>query len=234
MTLTDKLLYFWFGTNNLTKSVEKREVWFKATPEFDKAIADNFLNAYEKAAANELDYLCNDQSGCLTLIVLLDQVPRNLFRNSGKAYATDQKARSIAYDAIRKGYDKNASLWHKVFFYLPLQHSEGITDQHRSVELFTKLNIKSAREAAIGHQEVIEKFEVGPDQVVEVMGLMGDPSDHIPGVTGVGPKTAAELIQKFGSIKSLYERIDEVEKEKVKEKLEGLRQIKRWEGLNKD
>jgi DNA polymerase-1 len=68
--------------------------------------------------------------------------------------------------------------------------------------------------------DVIEKFGVGPGQVIEVMGLMGDSSDHIPGVAGVGPKTAAELIQKFGSIKSLYERIDEVEKKKVKEKLE--------------
>ena len=56
-------------------------------------------------------------------------------------------------------------------------------------------------------------------RVIEVMGLMGDSSDHIPGVAGVGPKTAADLIQKFGSIKSLYERIDEVEKKKVKEKL---------------
>jgi len=68
-------------------------------------------------------------------------------------------------------------------------------------------------------KEVIEKFGVGPEQVIEVMGLMGDSSDHIPGVAGVGPKTAAELILKFGSIKSLYERIDEVEKKKVKEKL---------------
>ena len=68
--------------------------------------------------------------------------------------------------------------------------------------------------------DVIEKFGVGPGQVIEVMGLMGDSSDHIPGVAGVGPKTAAELIQKFGSIKSLYERIDKVEKKKVKEKLE--------------
>ena len=68
--------------------------------------------------------------------------------------------------------------------------------------------------------DVIEKFGVGPSQVIEVMGLMGDSSDHIPGVAGVGPKTAAELIQKFGSIKSLYERIDEVEKKKGKEKLE--------------
>ena len=67
--------------------------------------------------------------------------------------------------------------------------------------------------------EVIEKFGVGPEQVIEVMGLMGDSSDNIPGVTGVGPKTATELIQNFGSIKTLYERIDEVDKKKIKEKL---------------
>jgi DNA polymerase I len=69
-------------------------------------------------------------------------------------------------------------------------------------------------------KEVLEKFGVPPEKVIEVMGLMGDSSDNIPGVTGVGPKTAAELIQKFGSIESLYKRIEEVEKKKVKEKLE--------------
>ena len=69
-------------------------------------------------------------------------------------------------------------------------------------------------------KEVAEKFGVQADKVVEVMGLMGDSSDHIPGVTGVGPKTAAELIRKFGSIEALYKRIDEVEKKNVKEKLE--------------
>ena len=69
-------------------------------------------------------------------------------------------------------------------------------------------------------KEVAEKFGVQADKVVEVMGLMGDSSDHIPGVTGVGPKTAAELIRKFGSIEALYKRIDEVEKKNLKEKLE--------------
>ena len=69
-------------------------------------------------------------------------------------------------------------------------------------------------------KEVVEKFGVQADKVVEVMGLMGDSSDHIPGVKGVGPKTAAELIRKFGSIEALYKRIDEVEKKNVKEKLE--------------
>ena len=69
-------------------------------------------------------------------------------------------------------------------------------------------------------KEVVEKFGVQADKVVEVMGLMGDSSDHIPGVAGVGPKTAAELIREFGSIEALYQRIDEVEKKNVKEKLE--------------
>ena len=69
-------------------------------------------------------------------------------------------------------------------------------------------------------KEVVEKFGVQANKVVEVMGLMGDSSDHIPGVAGVGPKTAAELIRKFGSIEALYKRIDEVEKKNVKEKLE--------------
>ena len=69
-------------------------------------------------------------------------------------------------------------------------------------------------------KEVVEKFGVKPDKGIEVMGLMGDSSDNIPGVKGVGPKTAAELIQKFGSIEGLYQRIDEVDKKKLKEKLE--------------
>jgi DNA polymerase-1 len=71
-----------------------------------------------------------------------------------------------------------------------------------------------------GHEEVIEKFGVVPDQVIEVMGLMGDSSDNIPGVKGVGPKTATDLIQKFGSIAGIYENLDGIEKAKLRDKLE--------------
>ena len=70
-----------------------------------------------------------------------------------------------------------------------------------------------------GVEEVEEKFGVTLDKVIDVMGLMGDSSDHIPGVKGVGPKTASELIRKFSSMHELYERIDEVDKAKLKEKL---------------
>jgi DNA polymerase-1 len=68
--------------------------------------------------------------------------------------------------------------------------------------------------------EVIDKFGVPPDKVIEVMGLMGDSSDNIPGVKGVGPKTATELIQKYGSIEKLYKNIEKIDKQKLKDKLE--------------
>jgi DNA polymerase-1 len=80
--------------------------------------------------------------------------------------------------------------------------------------------LDTMKEKLFDAKAVQEKFGVGPEQVIDVMGLMGDSSDHIPGVKGVGPKTATELIQKFGSIEILYERLDEIDKKKLREKLE--------------
>ncbi|MGP0630588.1 DNA polymerase I [Nitrospina sp. 32_T5] len=80
--------------------------------------------------------------------------------------------------------------------------------------------LDTMKEKRFGIDDVKEKFGVEPDRVIEVMGLMGDSSDHIPGVKGVGPKTATDLIQKYGSIQGLYEHLDEIDKAKLKEKLE--------------
>ena len=96
MNITQQLLTFWFGKSNVNFKVEKREIWFKSTPEFDASVLKKFKNAYEEAATGKLDYLAKEESGCLALILLLDQIPRNLFRNSSNAYATDNKARSVA------------------------------------------------------------------------------------------------------------------------------------------
>lgn len=75
------------------------------------------------------------------------------------------------------------------------------------------------KEAIVGEPEVRERFGVRPDQVVEVMGLMGDASDNIPGVPGVGEKTAISLIQEFGSIEALKESLDRIQRPKLKETL---------------
>ncbi|MGH7855479.1 MAG: 5'-3' exonuclease [Candidatus Binatia bacterium] len=71
--------------------------------------------------------------------------------------------------------------------------------------------LDSARDRWLGVAEVESKFGVGPDKVIQVMGLMGDPVDNIPGVKGVGEKTAIALIQQFGTLENLFNRLDEVE-----------------------
>ena len=68
-------------------------------------------------------------------------------------------------------------------------------------------------------KKVLEKWGVGPEHIIDLLGLMGDSSDNVPGVQGVGPKTAMKLIQDFGSIENIYEEIDNIENEKMKEKL---------------
>ena len=108
--------------------------------------------------AGALEELKTDTASCLALTLLLDQCPRNLFRHTAKAYAADAQALDVARHALAEGYDANVSPWHRAFFYLPFEHSEDITDQHFSVELFTRLGIVSSLEAAEGHREVIERF----------------------------------------------------------------------------
>ena len=76
------------------------------------------------------------------------------------------------------------------------------------------------KEKRFGVEEVIERFGVRPEQVVEVMGLAGDAIDNIPGVPGIGEKTAIELIKTFGSIENLLAHLDQVPQKKLKENLE--------------
>ncbi len=83
--------------------------------------------------------------------------------------------------------------------------------------------LDTMKNKTLGEAEVEEKFGVKPELVIEVLGLMGDTSDNVPGVAGVGPKTAADLIQKFGSMAGLYEALDSIDKKKLKEKLENDR-----------
>ncbi|HEX6801062.1 MAG TPA: 5'-3' exonuclease H3TH domain-containing protein [Candidatus Binatia bacterium] len=76
--------------------------------------------------------------------------------------------------------------------------------------------LDSAKDRWIGKDEVREKFGVSPEQVIEVMGLMGDAVDNIPGVKGIGEKTAGALIQQFQSLENLYDHLDEIEQMKLR------------------
>ena len=134
--------------------------WFGGGEAFDAECAARFHDLHFAAARRELDAWRGSAEGALALLVLLDQVPRNLFRGSGHAFATDPLALQVAGLALDAGHDAafadEPGL--RGFFYLPFEHSEAIADQDRSVALFTALGDPEYLEYAHAHREVIVRF----------------------------------------------------------------------------
>ena len=138
------------------------EAWFAKDDDFDRTIRDEYEALHHAAARGELADWAADWEGALALILLLDQFPRNLYRNSGHAFATDGLARRIAVDAIADGFDLKAPMPLRIFFYLPLEHSEDPVHQARSVELFEAADDDGgtgdfAKWARL-HRDIIERF----------------------------------------------------------------------------
>ncbi len=96
--------------------------------------------------------------GALALLILLDQIPRNIFRGSGHAFATDPLALHYANRAVDAGLDQQVEPELRAFIYLPFEHSEDIADQRRSVVLFTALGNEEYAKYAQAHLDVIERF----------------------------------------------------------------------------
>ena len=111
------------------------EKWFVRDAAFDAEIAARFAETHLSAARLELRDWARTAEGALALLLLLDQFPRNLYRGSAHAYATDGLARAIAGRAIRAGFDRSVDPSLRPFFYLPFEHSENLADQHVCVTL---------------------------------------------------------------------------------------------------
>lgn len=132
--------------------------WFKKDEAFDAQFKSRFEAAHEAAARGALDDWAADAQGALALLVLLDQYPRNAFRNSARTYATDAKAISIARSAMDAGLDKkidDPAL--RAFFYLPFMHSESLADQERSVVLCEHAAPDNLRYAK-HHRDIVARF----------------------------------------------------------------------------
>jgi len=177
LSLSEDILNFWFEDLDLSREREKREVWFKSTPEFDQAIENNFRAAYEDAAAGRLDELKESREGCLALILILDQFSRNLFRNNAKAFAADAKARELARHALDRGFDEGVSNFVKVFFYLPFEHSEILEDQELALKLLVPMGGEDSVNAAVGHHDAIARFGRFPHRNA-VLGRQNTPEEE--------------------------------------------------------
>ena len=137
------------------------KAWFAKNAAFDEELRQRFGAAHEAAARAELNGWAETAEGALALLLLLDQFPRNLFRGSAHAFATDPLARAAARKAVERGFDEQVELALRQFFYLPFEHSEDSADQAFGVGLAEKLaplgDTECLRWAKI-HQEIIERF----------------------------------------------------------------------------
>ena len=132
--------------------------WFDQDAAFDLAIREEFLAVHEAAARGEHAAWEDSAEGALALIILFDQFPRNMFRGSPHAFATDALARAVARRAIAAGFDQAIDANMRQFFYLPFMHSEFLADQDRCVALYGKLGDPDLSKYATGHRDIIIKF----------------------------------------------------------------------------
>lgn len=136
--------------------------WFKKSDAFDAAIRLKFEPTHHAAARGEHDDWAGAAEGALALLLLLDQFPRNLYRGSAHAFATDPKARAIARAALLAGHDRAAEPILQPFFYLPFEHSEDMGDQDESVRLCADLHDRVGDADTLKwaklHRDIIQRF----------------------------------------------------------------------------
>ncbi|MEM7424168.1 MAG: DUF924 family protein [Pseudomonadota bacterium] len=150
----DAVLDFWIDEIGV-------ERWYVSDPDIDRAIEERFGALHAAAAAGgHRDWMLSAR-GALALLILLDQFSRNLYRGDARAFASDSEARRLAICAIGLGYDLRIAEPERQFFYLPLMHSESLSDQERCLRLFL-LNCPATGGEnvphAIDHRTVIRRF----------------------------------------------------------------------------
>ena len=154
-----------------------RRKWFNGGPAFDAECRTHFEAAHYAASRREFDSWLDSAEGALALCLLLDQIPRNIFRHSGHAFATDALALRYANRAIEATLDQQVEPELRAFFYLPFEHSEVLADQRRALELFEALGIEHYRRYAQAHLDVIVRFGRFPHRN-RVLGRLSTPEEQ--------------------------------------------------------
>jgi uncharacterized protein (DUF924 family) len=157
----ETLLAFWFGAGT-PEHLRPRSAWFTTDPVFDAEVRARFQDDLQRALRGERSAWANARESCLALVILCDQVPRNLFRGDARAFSTDPLARAGARIALDRGDDEVVAPVQRWFLYLPFEHSEDLDDQRTSVALFERLrddpDSAVAIEYAHKHLAIVERF----------------------------------------------------------------------------
>lgn len=135
------------------------EAWFRVDEALDARIREEWQSTWEVAYAGGLGNWAVSPDSTLALVILLDQLPRNMFRGQAKAFSTDRRALAVARQAILQGFDVKVDTAVRSFFYLPFMHSEVLADQDRSVRLnLLAFGSGSNLDHARAHREIIRRF----------------------------------------------------------------------------
>jgi uncharacterized protein (DUF924 family) len=151
-----EVLDFWFSGDPTIR----REVWFRGNAGFDTE-CQRFAEAAAAARIGLIDAWAHEPKSALALVLLLDQFPRNLYRGSAMAFASDARARAVARAAIDRGLDQALNAVERMFLYLPFEHSEALADQDEAVRLYETLRSElgdATVKYAHDHREVIRSF----------------------------------------------------------------------------
>ena len=156
------ILDFWFGAPDSAERGRPRKCWFTKDPVFDAQISSRFLSLHEAACRGELAAWERGPLSALSLVVTLDQFPRNMFRGAARSFAADPLALSVARRTIANGFDVLLRPVERAFVYLPFEHAENIAAQRRSLALFDGLAHSPENASTIDyarrHYEIIARF----------------------------------------------------------------------------
>ena len=158
----EALFDFWFGPAGHPECFHHKQIWFRSTSEFDEAVRANFAADHELAVAGAYAAWEEASLSALALVMLLDQVPRNIFRSTPRAFASDHLALAATNRALARGFDQAVPPAWRLFFYLPLEHSEVLANQQRGLDLMLAIPPVPGRppEGKMSrlHLEIIERF----------------------------------------------------------------------------
>jgi uncharacterized protein (DUF924 family) len=159
----DEILTFWFGRNEGSSFAARQALWFGGDREFDNEVRRKLTANHEQAAAGQLHHWQETPRGCLALVLLLDQVPRQIFRGETRAYAADIRAWDIAERGLARGFDRQLPPAQRLFLGLPFMHSERLHHQHRALAVARQCHaedpeIADAMKSALQHLAIIERF----------------------------------------------------------------------------
>lgn len=150
MNYTD-IIDFWFTELQPTQ-------WFRRDAELDRRITERFADVHAAAASGETASWRSAPLGRLAEIIVLDQFSRNMYRDDARAYACDAHAERLAYEAIREGADMEVPPEQRLFFYMPLMHSESKVTHRLALKKFSELGNAEALKYERSHKRIIDRF----------------------------------------------------------------------------